>query len=318
MATRESRFFPPPFEKKDEPELLKVDTAILKALALDPYLDRHWLAALVDRNADAIRTHLHNLIKAGYIKVADSQTLNDRALNRALKEKLCYELAGRGMTYLKTVHGVYVEEKTTKILEHQAMASQVSAGFKIGAKGNMRYVPFSEILSRPETPAALLNNEKPFTIKKLHYRYRKEHFTKDVRPDLPLAGLERTDGDDAHEYFLVGGEADNNNEPGQSSVQARSSLERHFWEYIAIADQRLYEKLYGFPNMSVPFVFSDRTQMRLAIRTLEGIDAKMYLKKIFLFKEHSQIPSGEMVTGEWLRLTGKGVEPFYFTKKGAA
>jgi hypothetical protein len=306
-----SRFNPPPYDDpNDEPVLYESDRAILRALALDPYQTKEWLAFAVGRQPGGLRNRLYELKRARYIKVADEQRNSKEARSRAIREKLYLELDARGIALLKP-QGIHIVEKTTKILEHQGLAAEVSVSFR-SANGKMRYVPFSELLTRPETPKALITSEHPFTFKKLGYRYRDEFVKKDVRPDLPIAALERTDGEHTHEFFLVGGEVDNNTEPGQSSIAGRSSLERHFWEYIAIAEQRLYKSLYGFPHMYVPFVFSNPVQMQLGMRVLENIKAPMRAKRIFLFKVHSRIPNGDMVTGEWLRLSEQGFRPFSY------
>lgn len=305
---RNSRFNREPILTDGKPDavaIVKSDIELFKVMARYPYLNVEWLAALTGGSPKALNARLNRLKRKPncFVKVADAQVESPR---RYLYEKLSYELDKPGRRIIEEL-GVSLPEKTTKILAHQTMVSEVMASFELGAKGDIRLIPWSEILDREETPAKLLRDTHPFTFP-VSYGYRREHHKKNVTPDGRPFGLEWDDGDNLHEYFFIGFEADCATEPVESSQWGRSSIERKFCEYMAIADQQLYRSHFGFPNLYVPFIFTEAARMRTAMALLERMDAPMREKRIFLFQVHSKKPNGNMVKQPWQRIDGKSLQ----------
>src|SRR5258708_5212970 len=83
------------------------DIALFKVMARYPYLDIPWLAAVTHRPEGALGKRIYQLKRAGYIKVADAQAETREARRRNLFEKLCYELAAKGIRELHP-HGISV------------------------------------------------------------------------------------------------------------------------------------------------------------------------------------------------------------------
>lgn len=287
------------------------DIAILKILARYPYLDIPWISALAKRPQISIKQRIYQLKRAGFIKVADAQTETREARRRNLFERLCIELAPAGAKVLSPF-GIAMSEKTTNILEHQAMTSQVMASFELGANGRYRLIPWTEILAQPEAPRTIHESPESFVFKRVAYTYRNERRCKDVRPDGLPFGIAYEDTDEIREYFCIGIEADNGTEPIESSRWARSSIERKFYEYTAIAEQQLYKARLGFPNIFVPFIFRSETRLNTALNLLATYDAHLRLKGIFLFNIHSAEPNTNMLTVPFKRITKDGIGHFMF------
>lgn len=293
--------------------LTENDLVILKTLARYPYLNLEWLAALTDRRFTGVRARVRLLKQFGYLKVADAQAATREARIKNIAVKRCLELATKGIKTLKPL-GIDVAEKTTNILEHQAMASQIMASFELGAKNGLRVIHWPEIMDLPETPTELRDNPHPFTFKRVAYSYRGDPHTKDVRPDGAAFGIEYDDGQHLHQYFFPGIEADNGTEPIEAAQWGRTSIERKFCEYAEVAETRRYHTQLGFPHLYIPFVFNEASRMRTAMRLLHDLPLPVRVKKIFLFGVHSSNPNGDMLNVPFKRLTGNGLEDFSFAK----
>jgi hypothetical protein len=308
---RESRYaFGKPIITKEGTEKVVLieegDRAVLRALALNPYLNRPWLALVRGSSEDWMKERLRELKRTGYIKPADAQIETREARVENINKLLCYELTGKGQKVL----GITVGAKPTKILDHQAMASQCMTRLQLSCTGKLRFIDWYEILDRPETPARLRGEKYPFMFRKIAYSYRGERRTNSIRPDGKPAGFEYDAGDLLHEYFIPGIEADNSTMPIESSDDGRSSIEKKFYEYAAIAEQRLYAEHYGFPNMYVPFLFANVPRMKTAFRLLEDLDIHNRAKRIFLFAHHSPKPTAEPYA--FKQLASRGPRDFAF------
>jgi len=138
--------------------------------------------------------------------------------------------------------------------------------------------------------------------------------TADARP----FGLERTIDGKRTFLFFPGIEADCAAEPIETSDFERSSINKKFAAYIAIAEQGVYRSHFGFPNFFVPIITTTpvrmQSMMRLLERITEGRGSKMFLFKTFpalTSFEKPPKPGGHVLTEPWQRV---GFEPFSLTK----
>jgi hypothetical protein len=293
------------------------DIEVFKLLARYRYLPSDYIHAFVGGNLKALTRRLNSLSRKPNLYLArphqqrDSAAANHRSLIYQLDERGSRVLRERGMPFLaKTYHRNFA---------HELMVAQITASIELGTRANrnIQLISWSEILANDNTPAATRVATTPASIP-VTFSMRAERCAVNLTADAQPFGLQRIIDGDRSYLFFPGIEADCGTEPLDASDYERSSIAKKFAAYAAVAQQRIYQSHFGFPNFFVPIIAATdirvKSMMRLLKKVTDGRGSKMFLFKsfpAFTSAEKPPAPNGHMLTEPWRR---EGFDPFYFTK----
>lgn len=282
------------------------DVAIFKLLARFRYLPCDYIHRFIGGNAKALSRRLNLLSRKPNLYLARPPQQRESA--NANHRPLVYELDTRACSFLRE-RGFPTPPKTPcRNFAHELMIAQIAASFELGTRerSHVRLISWHDILANPATPLATRQSSSPASIP-VTFTLRGERVSLNLAADAQPFGLERLI-DGRHTYFFFPGiEADCATEPLDASDSTRSSIAKKFAAYSAIADQRIYESHFGFPNFLVPFVTSSAARMHSMMNLLEKMvpgGSKMFLFKTlptFNSVERPPKAGGHMLTEPWRR-----------------
>jgi hypothetical protein len=233
--------------------------------------------------------------------------------------RLIYELDQRGSRVLRE-RGLPLLPKTYhRNFVHELMVCRIIASVELGIRADpgLRLISWPEILASDRTPQAARLASRPERIP-VAYEFHRQKCRTEVAADAFPFGIERSDAGSRSFLFFPGIEADCATEPIETNDVERSSIYKKFVAYRAIVAQDIHRAHFGFPNLFVPFITTNKVRMESMMRLLNRItDGKG--SKIFLFKtfpaftsfEKPPASTGHMVTGPWHRV---GYPDFFLNK----
>lgn len=236
---------------------------ILKALADHNQLSADDILVIVGGNKRSLYDTLR-VLKAEpneFIRIVPEQV---RARN--LRGQLCYQLAPKGVRWLKEQGHNVAPPKRSYSLSHDAFASHAMASIAAGIaqQANARFVRSEEIQQHPRFPPAMKSSAGTWTIPHPRKRW--------IQADSPLWAIELTVGERKLYRFLLL-EADNGTSdkgetiwPDHPETYDGSSLYEKLEAYVPFIDAGGFQDKWGIPNLHVLFVFRDAGRLK---RTME-------------------------------------------------
>ena len=284
------------------------DLDIFKLLVRFRYLPSDYIHAFVGGNEKALSHRLNLLSRKPNLYLARPQ--QQRQCADANYRPLIYELDERGARALRE-RGLTVGSRSYRHnFAHELMIAQITASIELGTRENsaVRLIRWREILANEKTPAALRDAANPTAIG-VSYALRGQSRTEQIIADAQPFGLERLIDGKRSYLFFPGIEADCGTEPIDASDPERASIGKKFCAYLAVAEQGLHRRHFGFPNFFVPFITTCsarmRSMMELLARLTDGSGSKFLLFKTFpsfTAVERPPAPSGHMLTEPWQRV----------------
>ncbi len=286
--------------------LTERDIAVFNVLARYRYLPADYIHRFVGGNAKALARRLNLLSRKPNLYLARPPQQRESAT--ANYRFLIYELDNRGHALLRE-RGMSLQPRAQcRNFAHELMVAQIAASLELGTREHphVHLISWQEILANPTTPQATRQSSNPASIP-VAFTIRGERISLNLTADLQPFGLERMIDGRRTYLFFPGVEADCATEPLDPSDPARSSIAKKIAAYAAIAEQRIYQSHFGFPNFLVPFVTSNVVRMESMMKLVE----KMIMggSKLFLFKtlptfasaEKPPPAGGQMLTTPWQR-----------------
>jgi hypothetical protein len=269
---------------------------ILRALADHNQLTADDILVLVGGNKRSLYDSLR-VLKAEpneYIRVVPEQV---RARN--LRGQLCYQLAPRGVRWLKE-HGHNADPpKRSYSLSHDAFASHAMASIAAGIaqQPSVRFINAEEIQKHPKFPPATKTKVGKWTIP--HPRKNR------IRADSPLWAVELAAAErKLYRFFLL--EADNGTSekgetiwPDDPDSYEGSSLFEKLEAYVPFIDAEAFSEKWGIPNLYVLFVFRDASRMKRTMDKFASIGGSPFI--LFQLADASAAP-GYLFTRAWTRV----------------
>lgn len=296
--------------------LTERDIEIVKLLARYRYLPADTIHAFVGGNFKHLVHRLGLLSRKPNLYI--HRPVQQRRHAAANYRHLIYELDDRGRAHLQE-RGISITKKHQHNFEHELMVCQIMASIELGVRADpsVRLITWQEIMESGKLPEATRASPKPTHIPVSFSFPGRQYSTHICADGLPF-GLERTHNGQRSYLFFPGIEADCGSEPILTSDLERSSIDKKFAAYRAIAEQGIYRSHFGFPNFFVPFVTTTESRMqsmmKLLERITEGRGSKMFLfKKLCTFTSVEAPTRGiaDVLSEAWQRV---GFEPFSFTK----
>jgi len=305
IQKRQSRWNP----KGKEPQLSPRHIEAFKLLTRYTYLTRLHFQAFLGGDTSSWQEALRNLTAAGYLERPKQQRQHYNANYRPL----VYSLGNRGLYALQERGVDALKPRAHRNFAHELMTSELMASFELGAREmRVRLVTWPEILASQSLPEATKRAPKPYTIP-LRYDGEDHQITADGQP----FGIAWPNDKGTVFYFCAGIEADCATEPLETSDFERSSIYKKFTLYLEIEKHQLYRSHFGFPNMLVPFITTNRVRLESMKRVLERVTNGKGSKSIlfgapypaFTSFEKPLPPSGFALTNNYERV---GFPPFSF------
>ncbi len=308
---RSNRFSYDPVVKNDAPhvaELQRLDDRRFEAMAPYEYLTADYIAALTEGDAKSV-THRFNILKREpnrWIDIAAPMIESGYAKKVYRNDFLAYSLSPKAKQRLKMRGNPMHSYGCSGPFVHKLMTSWVRASFDIAVnveKAAAEIIPWHTVIESDKTPARL--DKTPHAIE-VSFRYERENIKRKVFPDCYPFAVHNDDG-----YTLLFLEVDCDSEA------IRNDLDLKLLRWLAILDQRLHNKRYGFTKAFVLIVTTSEVHMKNIMERLEELTEETpSLRKHFLFKRHPSLKSddrpratGHMLTEPYQRV---GYPPFSF------
>jgi hypothetical protein len=298
----------PVLNARDQPvTALMVDRQphVLKALADHNQLTADDIFVIVGGNKRSLYDTLR-VLKAEpneYIRIVPEQV---RARN--LRGQLCYQLAPKGVRWMKEQGHNATPPKRSYSLSHDAFASHAMASITTGIahEANARFIRAEEIQEHPKFPPVLKGSVGAWTIP--HPRKRR------IQADSPLWAIELTaDERKLYRFFLL--EADNGTSekgetiwPDHPETYDGSSLYEKLEAYVPFINEEGFREKWGIPNLYVLFVFRDAGRMKRTMEKFGGIGGSYFI--LFQLADTSATP-GYLFARPWARV---GHDPLFLNQ----
>lgn len=316
QKTRNSRWSRDPVVHDGAPVVARItehDIEIFKLLARYRYLPADDIQAFVGGALTPLVRRLNLLSRKPnlYIQRPPQQRQSADANHR----RLVYELDERGVGIVCDPGSSHPPKSFHRNFAHELMVCRVRASIELGVRADpfLRLITWTEILASERTPIETRRASRPAQIP-VSISINGEHHHMMIRADGTPFGLELSRDGKRTYLFCPGIEADCGTEPVAASDFERSSIQKKFAAYLAIAQQNIHRSHFGFPNLFVPFITTTHARMEsmmaLLGRLTEGRGSKMFLFKTFpalTSAEPPLPPSGAMLTQPWTRV---GADPF--------
>jgi hypothetical protein len=278
---------------------------ILKALADHNQLTAGDIFVIVGGNKRALYDTLR-VLKAEpneFIRIVPEQV---RARN--LRGQLCFQLAPKGVRWLKE-HGHNVTPpKRSYSLSHDAFASHAMASIATGVAhhAKARFIRAEEIQEHPKFPPAMKNGAGTWTIPHPRKRW--------IQADSPLWAIELTaDERKVYRFFLL--EADNGTSdkgetiwPDDPETYDGSSLHEKLEAYVPFINEEGFHESWGIPNLYVLFVFRDAGRMKRMMEKFRSLGGSHFI--LFQLADTSSAP-GYLFARPWARV---GHDPLFLNQ----
>lgn len=274
----------------DPRRITRHDEKLFDVLARYPCLTSEWIAALVDRNPKVIRNRLKELKHGGYVKPADAQISAPNPI-----EKLVYELAPRGESYLLDRDIPIDKREFSGPLPHRLMSCKVRSSIELGAGDLIR--TWSQLIDMGKVPARTLKDDTPhfFPIGSGNGR---------IRPDTYPFVVEHLTLTPAR-YFVVGVEVDCGTATIESTDLTSSSIRKKYVRYSSFFRNQMDKEWLGFPRGIVLFTTtSEYRKENLKRHWRTHLKDKPSLSTRIAFTVFKDEPNGWAFTEEWEHADG--------------
>ncbi len=227
------------------------DIEIFKLLARYRYLPSDYIHAFIGGNAKALTRRLNLLSRKPNLYLARPHQQRESA--SANHRPLIYELDERGVRVLRERGAAPPPKSYHRNFAHELMVAEITASIELGTRqrGNVRLIPWQEILLSEHTPRSTRESANPASMP-VTFSLRGEQHTVNLTADAEPFGLERSINRERSYLFFPGIEADCGTEPLDASDADRSSIAKKFAAYTAIAEQGDLSLAFRLPQLFRP------------------------------------------------------------------
>jgi hypothetical protein len=279
-----------------ERDLTDLDGEIFALFGACQYRTAIEISAFTGRHPKSIYRRLKQLRASSWIKPVDWQ-LKPRAYRPG--DELVMELTYRGDVYCRD-HGISVtRNEFTGRGWHQIGSSQLRADFDYGLRGapGVQIIPFREMMKDPRIPDATKNMKEPYA-----FEVEKAKIYFDCHPFL----IKRPQFSTYH--FILGTEWDRQTEPITRRDNATSHIRLKVRRQVALLKSGHIKERFGISYGYIIYAAPSMTRIENMTAEVEkATEEDHQLRKWFLFKVRpdantKQIPTGDMLTGEYRRV----------------